>query len=724
MGANVFGYVNAGYHNTQFTETAAIENWLLNTQPGIITSDIASGVTSNFPANFVPNVQTTPAFLAPGTGSVLRTVNSKLTDLVSSKDFGLIGDGVTDNTTAFANLTAYLVAHDGSILSFAPGTYVYTSPRWLEGIKNITVFGNGAKFKNTTAGVGATSTALFLDGGIVGNFSFVAAPEYPIATQAPNQFQVVTVTPSNASNFQVGDWVLYGGYSQIDAATGGLPQSLRYFEYNKVTAVNASTGTISLRVPTRNPYNANWNNQVNVSFPGFYFGTPFVIDLNRPTGATAFNIAEDVVLNDMIFLANPNNPSDVGGYGTVYIESGLNVKINDMTSGYTAIGLDQSVSIDNSYIVELEFDKEVDIVDINHSYLGNAFQATAINNLSIRNSTIQIGNPALGSPLNLGARNIILDHNNIFSNGQASSGAIVGISAGGINQVAVENASVTNNVFNQLPGLNLPLIGAGWTFNFTVVTGSSTQITAAFVPATMGGLDAGSIVTGPGGKTGTVTDIFNNGTNITILGVFPQTPSPGDVYTFNTIRNLTVYGNGAFNRSNQQSIIFPTFTGVDFLNQGSGYGFGQTTFSNLHACNSSAPILTGSTAYVTDSTTPFPGTTITGGGTYPVQAVCVGTAWVVSYGTFPSGNFASLPTPASAIFQQVRLTDSQVIVSGQIISTGGGSNAVLAFSDGVNWRVLGGANPGSTGTFTCGAGLHVATLVVQGGLITSTPTCN
>src|ERR1700727_709731 len=28
LGSNAFGYVNAGYHNTQFIETQAIENWL------------------------------------------------------------------------------------------------------------------------------------------------------------------------------------------------------------------------------------------------------------------------------------------------------------------------------------------------------------------------------------------------------------------------------------------------------------------------------------------------------------------------------------------------------------------------------------------------------------------------------------------------------------------------------------------------------------------------
>jgi polygalacturonase len=39
-------------------------------------------------------------FVQSGTGAVQRTVESKLQDVVSVKDFGAVGDGVTDDTAA------------------------------------------------------------------------------------------------------------------------------------------------------------------------------------------------------------------------------------------------------------------------------------------------------------------------------------------------------------------------------------------------------------------------------------------------------------------------------------------------------------------------------------------------------------------------------------------------------------------------------------------------
>lgn len=62
-------------------------------------------------------------FLQAGAGAQARTVQSKLREVVSAKDFGAVGDGVTDDTLAMQAAFNY-VASVGGTLRFEPGTYL------------------------------------------------------------------------------------------------------------------------------------------------------------------------------------------------------------------------------------------------------------------------------------------------------------------------------------------------------------------------------------------------------------------------------------------------------------------------------------------------------------------------------------------------------------------------------------------------------------------------
>ena len=65
-------------------------------------------------------------FLQTGTGATARTVDDKLKDTVSVKDFGAVGDGVTDDSAA---IQAAITASFGKTLYFPAGTYnLITSP--------------------------------------------------------------------------------------------------------------------------------------------------------------------------------------------------------------------------------------------------------------------------------------------------------------------------------------------------------------------------------------------------------------------------------------------------------------------------------------------------------------------------------------------------------------------------------------------------------------------
>jgi hypothetical protein len=87
------------------------------------------------------------SFIQAGSGAVTRTAQAKMRDVVSVKDFGAVGDGTTDDTTAVLNALASLTS--GGALYFPAGTYKFlrgTGALIADTIptNNVTVYGDGA----------------------------------------------------------------------------------------------------------------------------------------------------------------------------------------------------------------------------------------------------------------------------------------------------------------------------------------------------------------------------------------------------------------------------------------------------------------------------------------------------------------------------------------------------------------------------------------------------
>jgi hypothetical protein len=80
-------------------------------------------------------------FIQEGTGAVQRTVESKLQDVVSVKDFGAVGDGTSNDTTK-VQAAVNAVGAGGSVY-FPKGIYYVTA---LSNAENIVFRGDGATF--------------------------------------------------------------------------------------------------------------------------------------------------------------------------------------------------------------------------------------------------------------------------------------------------------------------------------------------------------------------------------------------------------------------------------------------------------------------------------------------------------------------------------------------------------------------------------------------------
>ena len=79
----------------------------------------------SFPGN-VPSNASGVTYNPAGTGAVARTVESKLRDVVSVKDFGAVGNGVADDTAAIQAALNSVAAAGGTVI-FPAGNYLITN---------------------------------------------------------------------------------------------------------------------------------------------------------------------------------------------------------------------------------------------------------------------------------------------------------------------------------------------------------------------------------------------------------------------------------------------------------------------------------------------------------------------------------------------------------------------------------------------------------------------
>lgn len=301
--------------------SAANQIWILTSADPITIGTTALTWSQNLSAGFLATLAASGGaalvgFISPLSGAVARTVSSKLRDVVSAKDFGVVGDGIADDTTA---LNAWLAAcYSNSVAGYLPaGNYGVTS-------LTVTATGNRLNQSMTIFGDGRYATRLTKLSG--------SSPLLTVTASAP------TIAP-NDLNLLIKDMALFGS---AKGSHGLALTSIDSFTLERLMITGFDTGlplTSSLIGAIRDCYVTDNNNGI----------------ITRQTGASAY--CNNILIEGGRINYNSTRGVDIGQGSSIWLRGGIDMEGNgtaanastgalvirstvDDETGFAMVGLD------------------------------------------------------------------------------------------------------------------------------------------------------------------------------------------------------------------------------------------------------------------------------------------------------------------------------------------------------------------------------------------------
>lgn len=225
---------NTGY----FSFKAANGEYLLSFSPGPNSSRF-DGFTRDcelYDADDVPNpvsVVLSSLGAEDGAGKVgygSRTVSDKLGEVVSVKDFGAKGDGVTDDTAALQAALTFAATNKLRLHGIGGATYKVTAPLSLSAAIDFDMRGDTIDGRTVPAGVALNQSAVLTVKGSIGA---------SVAVTSDVSKGVGTIAVASTSGFAAGDYFLLSS-DQLMVDGYGNASSLRG-EINRVQTASGNT---------------------------------------------------------------------------------------------------------------------------------------------------------------------------------------------------------------------------------------------------------------------------------------------------------------------------------------------------------------------------------------------------------------------------------------------------------------------------------------------------
>ena len=360
------------------TVSASGATWTID--DGVITSDKVAGgvITSAKIANdTIVNadvnssagiVATKLSFTQSGTGATARTIDSKLKDVVSVKDFGATGDGTTDDAAA---IQAAIDANPGKAILIPSGTYLINTTISVDvsgaDAACIRLVGDGSTqtiINNQTGGA-----AFDIDSGTGAVFAYDAAFENLQITSVGSQAGTIGIQLDGCrfariKNVRITDMALHGiyGYSTVgdftDTAQILIEQSeitgcggYGIYAQSDTTAIQYNWNLNQVRVGNCTLGGVLWESMVNARIEncGIFYNDGFGLKITQPAGGNSsklitiantefdtndgvqidLDVAEGVKLDQVYLVAN-TGLSQTFTKGIVVGASCSNITTNQM----------------------------------------------------------------------------------------------------------------------------------------------------------------------------------------------------------------------------------------------------------------------------------------------------------------------------------------------------------------------------------------------------------
>jgi len=473
-------------------------------------------------------------------------------------------------------LRQYLLQNDGAVVTFAPGNYRYTNFQWLQGVRNVTLIGTGSVgLRNVAASpwdmrkVTLMANADMLTGPqSIPNMGYAAI--YPFFTANSGGRSLRLLSPNPFPEVGPGTDLLIFGYNQQD---GGWPPNLRYSEFATVRDIDTNGGRISLQAPLKHSYQDDWPAQ-----PSTGYGPAALVPLQRQ-GSESFQLAESRVFENITFLANPNGPAytNQGDLGGLYTQGVRFVELRNCNMYFFGPNENERVRVSNCNIGTTELGKVVGGVEILDSTVGGVGEATGVELLVIRRSTITGG-------FSVAPRGLILTDNTIMSStfyqvGAAQEGFQIGL--GTLSNTHVDTAYIANNTLVTPSGP--PLVAMVNVSRGTAVTPVEGSDTGVVIPTNWAWLGTASVGAGlypPAGPSATIQAIRASGPNTEVDTSGPSLAGATGALNVKCVTRLVLFGNTIvgtppaqllWDATAPEELITDAMTEAEAFNSGSRY---------------------------------------------------------------------------------------------------------------------------------------------------------